>query len=529
MDEEMEDIMTFTVVEIDLDYEFEAARYFDFSREESSAEAREAEVWFETAVSYPPSPFVKKLLLGENTQLGNVNTSPKSNGLESMTLPVTDSDTGFGHEHSAMDASNRGLTFYNHMMNDSLKAKTKSTIKPSFSRPSTLMKPTASQLAKQNLPRQVNDSRRIGATITILSLFLASFANDFLYSPVRSEKSENNEKSSNNSSGIESQAAKRQKLEGGQLRKVATNQQTNLAHKAPKKAGTLDGVCSHAKLGLTIPREPDLETAHRAQKMRPKSSRECQPVTSTARPFRALPLNRKILEAPSLLLPKRSTPRLPEFQEFHLKTSERAMQHTYAASSASVQSNNIKFLMSSAKLNSVVLGVAQTKFCISCRMQQQRIQQPDTNAINLLDPLLTSSLQEATGRVGYSVPLPILTPEEDIVPPPSQYWDRAEPKAVDTPQQEGREAMHKFRALPLNKKIFSSKGDIGVFRNSKRETTVPMEFNFHTEKKVQHDPPVELFNKLSLTSEGQPNAGSQLKFPQPTFLHSKVLPVPCSL
>ncbi|KAK3012979.1 hypothetical protein RJ639_010434 [Escallonia herrerae] len=398
MDEEMEDMMTFTVVEIDLDYEFEAARYFDFSREESPAEAREAEVWFDTAVSYPPSPFVKKLLLGENTQLGNVNTSPKSNGLESMTLPVIDSDTGFGHEHFTMDASNRGLSFYNHMMNDNLKAKTKSNMKPSSSRPSTLMKPTASQLAKQNRPWQVIDSR--------------------------SEKSENNEKSSNNSSGIESQAAKRQKLEGGQLRKVAMNQQINLVHKAPKKDGTLDGICSHAKLGLTIPREPDLETAHRAQRMRPKSSRERQPVTSTARPFRALPLNRKILEAPSLLLPKRSTPRLPEFQEFHLKTSERAMQHTSAASSATVQTNNIK---------------------------------------------------EATGRVGYNVLLPILAPEEDIIPHPSRNWDRAGPKAVDTPKQEGCEAMHKFRALPLNKK----------------------EFNFHTEKKVRHDPPVELFNEGS--------------------------------
>ncbi|KAI7997068.1 Protein TPX2 [Camellia lanceoleosa] len=38
-------------------------------------------------------------------------------------------------------------------------------------------------------------------------------------------------------------------------------------------------------------------------------------------------------EAPSLLLPKRSTPRLPEFQEFHLKMVERAMQHTSAVSS----------------------------------------------------------------------------------------------------------------------------------------------------------------------------------------------------
>lgn len=76
--------------------------------------------------------------------------------------------------------------------------------------------------------------------------------------------------------------------------------------------------------------------------------------------------------------------------------------------------------------------------------------------------------------------------------------------------------------------IFSSKGDIGVFRNSKRETTVPMvlkrclylsyltcwnknlilyyalismqEFNFHSGKKIQHNPPTDLFSKVNLIS-----------------------------
>lgn len=48
-------MLTFTAVEIDPDYEFDAAQYFDFSREESLAEACEAELWFESAGTYPPS------------------------------------------------------------------------------------------------------------------------------------------------------------------------------------------------------------------------------------------------------------------------------------------------------------------------------------------------------------------------------------------------------------------------------------------------------------------------------------------
>lgn len=58
MDEEMEDSTVeyvFTAIEIDLDYEYDAVRFFDFTREESLAEARQAELWFDTAETYPPS------------------------------------------------------------------------------------------------------------------------------------------------------------------------------------------------------------------------------------------------------------------------------------------------------------------------------------------------------------------------------------------------------------------------------------------------------------------------------------------
>ncbi|KAM0945445.1 hypothetical protein DsansV1_C10g0102771 [Dioscorea sansibarensis] len=55
--------------------------------------------------------------------------------------------------------------------------------------------------------------------------------------------------------------------------------------------------------------------------------------------------------------------------------------------------------------------------------------------------------------------------------------------------------------------IFSSKGDIGVFRSIKQETTKPKEFNFETTKRCQQNPPIDLFSKLSLNSKAhQTNA-----------------------
>lgn len=53
-DMEMEE-QVFVAHEIDLDYEFDAVRFFDLSTQESPAQARQAELWFQSARSYPPS------------------------------------------------------------------------------------------------------------------------------------------------------------------------------------------------------------------------------------------------------------------------------------------------------------------------------------------------------------------------------------------------------------------------------------------------------------------------------------------
>ncbi|XP_016489666.1 protein TPX2-like isoform X1 [Nicotiana tabacum] len=461
MEEEMmEDMVeyTFTVLEIDLDYEYDAPRYFDFSHDESLPETRQAESWFESAGSYPPSPFVTRLILKEDDLLESINVSPKTKVDENMSLSDSDSDIeveqgvpgaikeGEGNNagHSVnLEISNAekllnqlrqlpsGLTFHNHMAKDTAKDQTRCPGKPSCPRTSTLMKPTASHLAKQNPLRPVGESR--------LTTFLV-------------------EKNGTSSAVVETQAAKRQKLESGHLRKVAEAKPVfSFVHKAPKRDGKVDGNNTLAKPRITIPREPELQTTHRAQRARPKGSEQAENLAPTAiRRFKALPLNKKILEGPSMP-PKRSNPRLPQFQEFHLKTSERAVQHRSAVSTSAANSST----------------------------SNKVLQKPSNN-----------STMECGNR------------------------EFRRDNHVEAPKQEESTSTYNFKALPLNKKILSSKGDIGVFRNTKRETTVPMEFNFHTEKRIHHNPPIDLFNKLSLTSEPQP-AGVQLKAQRPSFFPSK--------
>ncbi|XP_065858077.1 uncharacterized protein [Euphorbia lathyris] len=417
MEYEMEAEFVFEAREIDSDYEFDAPMFFDFTREESPIEARDAERWFEIAPNYPPSPFVANLLLREESVLED----PKSKGFENKVTLLSD-DYCHGLDSEVLSVEAQGSTTYNHMYSGKSKDMVKKPVKSNLPRSSTLMKPTASMLAKQNHAPQIYGSR-------------------FQMFPVQKEKNLCNPSNGN-------QAAKKQKLEGGRSCKIGdAKQQNDFVHKEPKKGG--------ARLRLTIPREPDLETAIRAQRMRPKDSKEVKDAPMVARRFKARPLNRKILEAPSLPLPKKSTPKLPEFHEFHLKTLERAIQHTTGVSSSSHQHND--FEQGSDKPSR--LSVAG-----NAKRESRR---PSTMDAEKLDD-----------------------------------WSNT----------------NSFKARELNKKILTSKGDLGIYRNSKRETTVPTEFNFHTEKRMRYNLATEFLNKLSL----QPNNGSQLQLPRPSSISLKM-------
>uniref|UniRef100_A0A1J3GGW9 TPX2 central domain-containing protein n=1 Tax=Noccaea caerulescens TaxID=107243 RepID=A0A1J3GGW9_NOCCA len=72
-------------------------------------------------------------------------------------------------------------------------------------------------------------------------------------------------------------------------------------------------------------------------------------------------------------------------------------------------------------------------------------------------------------------------------------------RATDIPKDDDRKQT--LKARPLDNKMVSSRRDIGIFRKSKRETTVPL--------------PTDLFSKLSIKSELQPNNGTRLRFPLP--------------
>ncbi|CAA7060127.1 unnamed protein product [Microthlaspi erraticum] len=441
MDEDMEiEPMVFNVREIDLEYEFDAARWFDFTRLELPAESQAAEFWFHSAPSYAPSPFVTKLLLREEVYDDKAEASMKSED-EEVAADVCEKDrdlnkTGNGMRFgifTSQQGSNlkkvpnqpicKGPTVGNIKHTDKPRFRAKSSIRPT-PRSSTLMRPTASQLAKQN-----NASK------------------------FHMHVDQIHEKGLCGTSGSEVQAAKRQKLDGGLLRKVAdTKQEMNFVHKTPKKDTTLDRNSQHPRTKTTIPHEPDFATSQRAHRIRHKTDAKLEQDSTAVYRFKARPFNRKIFDTPSMPIRQKSTPKLPEFQEFHLKTSERAMQHSSAVTTRSKQGNDAYKGSAKSNINDLLDGV-----------------------------------DRITRR----------------------------PSTMDISRNDVSEGKHVFKARPLNKKVLSSKGDMGIFKNSKRETTVPLEFSFQSEKRVRPDLPTDLFSKLSINSELKPNNGSHTRFTQP--------------
>ncbi|GAB4826004.1 hypothetical protein Ancab_008872 [Ancistrocladus abbreviatus] len=405
MDEEMGDLLEEegeasafgAYEEIDFDYEYAAPMFFDFTRPESNSEVNEAERWFESAESYPTC---LKLKWRIDEWMDVETSSSMSKDQQNTDSTITDEIS----EVSSLVEDNRGQM---------PRPKSKSPLKPFLPRSSTLLKPTASHLAKQN--------QQVGVRSTNLV--------------------EGIQRNGSPKKPGEIDATKRQKLEVGYLRRVAQlKHQIRFAHKSLQKIRLTEVNSTRAKEKLTIPNKPELEKALSAQKHRSKhTSDKKNSTTPNDGTFNALPLNRKLLEAPSLR--KKSTPQLPEFQVFHLRTSGRAMQQ-YSHNVATVQRTN------SSSYNKT--------------MDLKR-----TNAIN------GSKLEQS-------------------------------------------DSLCRFKPRPLKKKIFSSNGDIGIFRNKKQEVTVSKEFKFSSNKRHSQNPPMELFNKLSLTSENKQSKISKEKRPLAT-------------
>ncbi|CAM6058273.1 unnamed protein product [Sphagnum tenellum] len=296
----------------------------------------------------------------------------------------------------------------------------------------------------------------------------------------------------------DTQPRKKQKLDGGRLRQIPVVKEQK--PKTPALTKTLEfRFCTetrsrvHAtdhvtplptvkmevhtekpKMRLTRPKTPELETMQRARPPRVKSANEIEEEMLAKMPkFKARPLPKKvqilntslfqfrctwnyivhakiylkflwqILEGPSLPMLTKSTPQIPEFKEFHLRTMERAQLHPSNGSAVSTSSTSLQ----------------QSDLLLELQERRRSV------------PGRTSGLME-------------------VCPPRLHTASRARPTMVKSRDEMEAEELAK---------IFKSRGDLGIFRNQKREVTLPHEFHFKTDERAHircPAPPIEQFGKI---------------------------------
>ncbi|KAJ1257786.1 hypothetical protein BS78_10G022800 [Paspalum vaginatum] len=375
-------VMEVAWFQVDLDYEFDAPTWFDLARDEAPAASAAAQAWFASAPSYPPSPLIAKML-AEDLGFQTFRSIADTDAAHCSTASHECSSVAEQKTHWV-----EGQRPCNGASKHTRQLVCRTTMKPTSLRGSTLMKPTASQLARQNRQLEAKKLTQSKKSIGVRSEGSTISSNDCTY-----------------------QSAKRQRLENGHLNKAAaTANQHEFIHKNHEKNGmnhTLDRPTGLPKLRVTIPREPELATKLRAER---------------SRVLRSVPTNSK-------------------------------------------------------QLNQGVAPSASTVQAVSTK--------------KVVQPLRGSGHQHSSKH-------------HDGFRPNVAAW-KSKPERhlnnnVDQKPEDCRGDLFKFKARPLDRKILASKGDVGVFRCAKRNTTVPKEFNLSKGRKGNPAPLSELFNKLSLTA-----------------------------
>ncbi|CAH8381565.1 unnamed protein product [Eruca vesicaria subsp. sativa] len=463
----------------DESYEFTAPQWYDLETEETKCDKQRSELWFESATSYASSlrrSFKVESMCNfsqveESTQLKAKGSSDEQNKQGECSFNVSNKNEKNQSNNYSTDTQE--CDSFQDEQGDN----------------------------KENIP----PSQSGVSIVTNTTMHLNSIKNRSVLMPIKQPQSSQargtNQKTIKRETSVkklvgtsnlvqENQAIKRQKLDAGKSRKILNPKPTTLPHKTTQglvntrfnlcpsvtkktrtenrkvyvrekvtpfvstaelmkkfETSTRDLSLPHVKnqprtMTLTRLNEPEFATSQRTRPVRLKSTSELEEEMMAKIPkFKARPMNKKILEAPALPAPHRSTPHPPEFKEFHLETMARASQH------------------------------AETSSVVSTGMPKHNDWRPHITEPK--SPLLQTML-------------------------------RARPIKAKTSTEIEQEELKvpKFRARPLNKKIFESKGEMGIFCNTKRHVTIPQEFHFLTDERIsQHNSVIDLFDKLSLNSE----------------------------
>ncbi|EEF44398.1 protein with unknown function [Ricinus communis] len=481
-----------TTMMIDEIYEFSAPRFYDFTKGESDEETLKAELWFDQALSYAPSPFMPRIKTGrsfkveslcdfseaeqkqEVTESSSDSPSPSSSSEIKPQVEIMNSTETKEKETTLQEANKENNA---NLVNVSCQEDKMETIRAEETESKTETcctpePPVASQKEGLLTNSKKHQSGRHIATLVRNPSALKP-KNQSQSSQVKGFKPESvkRETKIKNTPGAsilaqENQAIKRQKLEGGRSREILNVKPPQpLHHKS--KLGLVSG-SSNSSVANKMKKEerkvyvreqpaPFVSMAEMMKKFQ-SSTRDLKTQLTLTTPkepeFETAQRVRSVRIKSSAELEEEMMAKIPKFKarplnkkEFHLETAARATQNADSAS------------------------VASTEVSHKSQWKPNCLTEPKA-------PVLHTTLRARPPKVKSSSEL----------------------------EKEELENIPKFKARPLNKKIFESKGELGLFCNVKKHVTIPQEFHFATNERIPPPAAVaDLFDK-------ERGAGKERKF-----------------
>ncbi|AEE27612.1 targeting protein for XKLP2 [Arabidopsis thaliana] len=478
-----ESVSTLVTTMVDETYEFLAPRWFDFVNGETEDESRRAELWFQSALSCAPSPSVPRIKARRSFKVEamcNFNEAEEETLKDKEPLepvvPIVSLQSQPSQAKKAEVAPSKASTVkpsrisskdaeVNNKTVDASDPTTEPIEDKENIAPACTPKPPMqfSLGAKSVDLKKQQTARKIASLLKNPSTLRPKNQSQAKGSHQKSVKGETNLNNIASTTNLiqENQAIKRQKLDDGKSRQILNPKPATLLHKTRNGlVNTGFNLCpsvtkhtpkENRKVYVREQIAPFVSTAELMKKFQ-TSTRDLfvqnRPKLTLTRPKepefvtsqRARPLRVKS----SAELEEEMLAKIPKFKarpvnkkEFHLQTMARANQHAETSS------------------------IASTEVSKQHNDQKHHLTEPKS-------PVLQTML-------------------------------RARPTIAKTTaelEQEELEKAPKFKAKPLNKKIFESKGEMGIFCNTKKHITIPQEFHFATDERISRPESVlDIFDK----------------------------------
>ncbi|KAG5551946.1 hypothetical protein RHGRI_010145 [Rhododendron griersonianum] len=286
-------------------YEFSAPRFFDFISKETENDKRRSEIWFDSSLSYAPSPFLPKIETTRSVQVESLLDLGEAEQSRKV----------YAEEKTCGEAKEVACT---HENASTIGGACSCSVK--FEPVTTKDKKSILSIKTQNLPHKTRPG-------------LISSSSNLGSSTAKTRKNDRKVYVREPAAPFISMAEMIQKFESNTRERYLPCKSSSLRHD-----GTASKSHRKPKLTLTRPKEPELETSQRVRSVRIKSFAELEEETKAKIPKLRPISNKKNLEAPTLPVPPRITPHPPKFQELHLGTMERANQNAEIATVASTES-----------------------------------------------------------------------------------------------------------------------------------------------------------------------------------------------